>query len=104
MPRWLTRTLARIRTLVLSDRVRFTRKARQERLALRIDLEEAHAILRTLRPADSSDRHWSDASADWLYVFRPVHGRVHLYIKAVLREACVVVSFHDDEGHDDEAR
>jgi hypothetical protein len=103
MARWITRTVARIRAFVLSDRVRFTRKARQERRALPMDIEDAYAVLRTLRPVDGPERRWSSASRDWLYVFRPIHGGVRLYVKVALRDECVVVSFHEDGGENDEA-
>ena len=38
-----------------------------------------------------------------MYVFKPDVGGLVLYLKVVLREDCVVVSFHEDEaaGHEE---
>jgi hypothetical protein len=33
-----------------------------------------------------------------MYVFRPDVGGQLLYVKLVLREHCMVISFHEDEG------
>lgn len=40
-----------------------------------------------------------------MYVFKPTLGAVLVYVKVILRDDCVVVSFHADEGagHDEDA-
>lgn len=46
----------------------------------------------------------SEASGEWMYVFNPTVGGRRVYVKLVLREDCVLVSFHEDEsgGHEEE--
>ena len=53
-------------------------------------------------PTDSAGRLASEVTGEWMYVFKPaVEGRI-IYVKIVLREDCVIVSFHEDEAVDDE--
>ncbi len=33
-----------------------------------------------------------------MYVFKPFLGETVLYVKIILRNDCVVISFHEDEG------
>ena len=33
-----------------------------------------------------------------MYVFKPHVATIDLYIKVILRDECLVVSFHEDEG------
>lgn len=33
-----------------------------------------------------------------MYLFTPSLARVVLYVKVILRNDCIVVSFHEDEG------
>lgn len=35
---------------------------------------------------------------EWMYVFKPYVGGRVLYVKLIVRDGCVVVSFHEDEG------
>ncbi len=53
---------------------------------------------------DSVGRLASETTGEWIYVFKPVVGGQIIYVKVVLREDCVVVSFHEDEGggHDED--
>jgi hypothetical protein len=37
-----------------------------------------------------------------MYVFKPNVGGILVYVKLILRRGCVVVSFHKDEGGDEE--
>ena len=37
-----------------------------------------------------------------MYVFKPGVGGQIIYVKVVLREHCLVVSFHEDEGTEHE--
>jgi len=37
-----------------------------------------------------------------MYVFKPSVGGILAYVKLILRRGCVVVSFHEDAGGDDE--
>jgi hypothetical protein len=54
-------------------------------------------VLIALTPNDSGGRVRSSVSSEWLYVFKPTVAETVLYVKVVLRNDCVVVSFHRDE-------
>jgi len=41
-------------------------------------------------------------TGEWMYVFKPAVADTVVYLKLVVRTACVVVSFHEDEGEADE--
>ncbi len=46
----------------------------------------------------------SDATGEWMYVFKPDVGGIAIYVKLIPRDGCLVVSFHEDEdGHDEES-
>ena len=45
-----------------------------------------------LAPAASVRRH-----REWMYVFSPSLAGVILYVKVIVRDDCIVVSFHEDE-------
>lgn len=59
-------------------------------------------ILAELSPDDPAGRIESERAHEWLYIFKPDVAGVVLYVKLILRSECVVVSFHQDEGDDDE--
>ena len=104
MPRWLSKVLTRIRDLAAARRVRFTLKARRElaSLGMGMDQEDACDVLANLAAEDSAGRLGSEATGEWMYVFKPLVGGVPLYVKLILRDDCVVASFHEDEGGDHE--
>jgi hypothetical protein len=83
--------------------VRLTVKALSEvrRLGLGLGASDVVAILAALSSADCSGRLRSQASGEWLYVFKPSVAQTVLYVKVVLRGDCVVVSFHEDATHDE---
>ena len=99
-PRWLSKLLPRIRELAATRRVLFTLKARRELagLALGLDEEDACHVLANLTAEESVGRIESALTGEWLYVFKPVLARTVLYVKLIVRNDCVVVSFHEDEG------
>jgi hypothetical protein len=37
-----------------------------------------------------------------MYVFKPSIGGIVVYVKVVLRADCVVISFHEEEGSDED--
>jgi hypothetical protein len=39
-----------------------------------------------------------------MYAFKPAVAGTVVYVKLVVRSDCLVVSFHEDEGEDDEER
>lgn len=100
MPSWLPKALHRIRELTAAHKVRFTLKARRELACLAFGLDEQDAcdVLANLKPADSAGRLSSATTGEWMYVFKPVVSGTILYVKLVLRNDCIVVSFHMDEG------
>jgi len=58
-----------------------------------------------LAAEDSAGRLKSPATGEWAYVFKPMLAGTVLYVKLILRNDCVVISFHEDEGegHEEDA-
>jgi hypothetical protein len=52
--------------------------------------------------ADFAGRLVSEGTGEWMYVFKPLVAGTPVYLKLVLREGCLIVSFHEDEGDPDE--
>lgn len=106
MPRWLPRALTRIRELAAARRARFTLKARRELASLGAGLDEQDACdtLAKLTAEDSAGRLLSEATGEWMFLFKPMLATARLYVKVILRGDCIVVSFHEDEGegHEEE--
>ena len=98
MPRWLPRILQRIHVLTAAGAVRLTYKAEREALALGLWPEDVREVIGGLHARDSVGRLVSETTGEWMYVFKPRLGRQIIYVKLMLREDCVVVSFHEDEG------
>ncbi|SRR6266481_2493571 len=97
----LANVLRRVRALAAERRVRFTLKALRELALLALDAEDACETLEGLRASDFV-RTLSERTGEWMYVFQPRVGDVSIYLKFVLRDGCLVVSFHEDEnGNDD---
>ncbi len=107
MPRWLPKVLTRVRELAAERKVLFTLKARRELASLDIGLDEEDACdaLANLKAEDSDGRLESVTTGEWMYLFKPQLAGMVLYIKLILRNDCVVVSFHEDEGgeHEEDA-
>ena len=104
MPRGLAKILRRVRALAAEQKVRFTLKALRELAALGLDAMDACETLEGLKTADFVKRLVSDATDEWMYVFKAHVGGISIYLKLILRDGCVVVSFHEDEdGHDEES-
>ena len=100
MPRWLPKVLTRVRGLAAKGKVRFTLKALPElaSLGLGLDAEDARDVLVRLRSRDSAGRVASAGTGEWMYVFKPRIAGMVVYVKVILRDDCLVVSFHEDEG------
>ncbi len=103
MPGWLPRVLIRIHEFAKQRRVRITLKAQRESAALGFDLTDIRDILVQLTRNDSAGRFRSTSTHEWLYLFKPQMTAMVLYVKLVLRSDCLLVSFHEDEGIDDDA-
>ena len=106
MPHWLPRLLRRIHELAGQGRVRFTLKALRELAALGAGLEvqDACDVLAALTGDDFIGRLESERTGEWMYAFKPAVAGTVVYVKLVVRSDCMVVSFHEDEGEDDEER
>jgi hypothetical protein len=104
MPRWLSGALTRIRAHAFARNVRFTLKALRELASLDpgLDEEDACEVLAELTAEDSAGRVASTATGEWMYLFKPQISGTVLYVKLILRNNCVVVSFHEDEDASDE--
>jgi hypothetical protein len=102
MPRGIAKIVARVRALAAQGKVRFTAKAYHELSSLGLDATDACEALGHLKASDFNDRIASLIGGEWMYVFKPFVGDAPLYVKLILRNDCVVISFHDDEGADDE--
>src|SRR5512144_3387802 len=106
MPRGVGRVLDRIVALATARKITFTLKARRELadLPLGFDPEDARDVLMSLTASDSAGRLASDATGEWMYIFKPRVEMTIIYVKVILRSNCVVVSFHIDEGlgHDED--
>jgi hypothetical protein len=102
--RWLPAVVARIRELAAQRRVRFTMKALRELTALDLGLDEEDAcdVLANLATSDFIGRLRSKKTGEWMYVFKPGVGEVVVYVKVILRNDCVVISFHEPEGQNHE--
>ena len=100
MPRWLSKVLMRIRALAAAHNVRFTLKALRELAGLELVLDEEDAC--EMLAEDSAGRVASAATGEWMYLFKPQVSETILYLKVILRNDCVVVSFHEDEDGSDE--
>ena len=103
--RWATSVLRQIRGLAAQRKVRFTLKAFQElgRLGMGLDEDDACDVLANLAPGDLVGRLLSEATGEWMYVFKPAVGATVVYVKVVLRADCVVISFHEEEESDEDA-
>lgn len=102
MPPALADVLKRVRALAAERKVRFTLKAVRELAAIGLDATGACESLESLKAADFVERLVSETTGEWMYVFKPKVGGIQVHVKLILRRGCVVVSFYEDEGRDDE--
>jgi len=100
----LTAVLGRIHQLAAEKKVQFTLKAVEELadLDMGLDVDDACDVLAALSPADFIEQLQSGRTGEWMYVFKPKVAGVTVYVKLILREECLVVSFHEDEPPDEE--
>lgn len=106
MRRWLLGLLKHIHELADRGQVRFTLKALRELAGLGagLDTQDACDVLSVLTADDFAQRIVSDATGEWMFVFKPAFAGTIVYLKLVVRASCVVVSFHEDEGEADEGQ
>jgi MqsR (Motility quorum-sensing regulator) toxin of toxin-antitoxin system len=96
--------LERIRKFAAEREIRFTLKARRELASLELCLDEDDAceVLANLNAKDSAGRLKSAATGEWMYVFKPQVAQTILYVKVIVRKACIVISFHEEENNGNE--
>jgi hypothetical protein len=85
----------------------FTLKALREiaDLELGLDPDDVCDVLAGLQRSDLAERIQSQVRGEWMYIFKPQLEGVVVYVKVILRDDCLVVSFHEDEESDvEEAR
>lgn len=102
MARWLPKVLTRIRELAAARKVLLTLKARRELASLDIGLDEEDAcdVLASLIADDSVGRMESELTGEWMYLFKPQLAGTACYVKVILRDDCVLISFHEDQSDD----
>jgi len=95
-------TLSQIQTCATTGKVSFTYKALRELALLELGLDEADVcdILKSLKASDFIERKRSKLSEEWLYIFKFYVDRTLVYLKLILREDCIIISFHEDHPHD----
>jgi hypothetical protein len=99
---WLSKALCRITALATAQSACFTLKAARELSVLELDAEDAGDILSNLTVDDSEGRMKSHTTGKWMHIFKPQLPETVLYIKIVLRDTCVLISFHEDDVESDE--
>lgn len=98
----MPKVLKRIQDLAAAGKVRLTYKAIREASVLGSSPEDVRSVLEYLSAEDAAGRLRSRATGEWMYVFKPDIGGQIIYVKVVLREDCLVVSFHEDEDAEHE--
>lgn len=102
MSRSISRLLSRVRQLAEQGCVNLTRKAYRELATFDEPLTETDAldIVKTLTEQDFVQRIKSRATGEQMYVFKPRLGNLLIYVKLIIRDICVIISFHEDtEDH-----
>ena len=98
MAGWLRKVLKRIHELAAEGGYSLTYKALREAESLGLAPEDVQDVLVRLGASDSAGRVASGTTGEWMYVFKPEVGVRILYVKLIVRDGCIVVSFHEDEG------
>jgi hypothetical protein len=76
--------------------VQFTTKARRELAELPLDKVDACEVIAGLTFQHLLGRLTSDHSGEWMYAFRVEIAGLQVYVKVLVRDVCVVVSFHEE--------
>jgi hypothetical protein len=94
--------VVQIRRLVAQRRVLFTLKALRELAVLGLNEEDALDVLAALAPKDLVGHTRSHRTGEWMHVFNLRIGHDVVYLKVIVRTACVIISFPHDEGEDED--
>ena len=105
MPRWLASVLTRVHDLADAGQLRLTAKVFDElsSLPFALDPDDVRDVLLGLTAEDSAGRLRSAITGEWMYIWKPEVFETVLYVKLIVRDNCVVVSFHEDDGGHEEA-
>jgi hypothetical protein len=97
-PSYARTALERIKELAARRAVRITQKAMWEMAVLDppAHIDDVVETLERLEPGDWAGRLTSQITGEAMYVFKPMTLFGLLYVKVVLRNDCVVVSFHEE--------
>lgn len=78
--------------------MRLTLKALEEMAALAppADVDDVVEVLSAIVPADWVSRLVSNVTGEAMHVFTPMTPFGLLYVKILIREDCIVVSFHEE--------
>lgn len=97
-PRYLNSILGTIRKMSKEGRVQFTLKALRELASMDLGLDELDVceILCELKESDFKERKTSSITGEYLYIFSSKMAGMEVYLKVILRNNCVVISFHED--------
>jgi Motility quorum-sensing regulator, toxin of MqsA len=100
MSRWLAAVLTRVHELAHAGELRLTAKAFDElsSLDLALDADDVRDVLLALTADDSVGRLRSAITDEWMYIWKPEVFETVLYVKLIVRDNCVILSFHEDEG------
>lgn len=82
----------------MQGQVHFTHKALRELalLDVEIDQEDVCEVLSSLKAGESAGRVLAEHTGEWMYVFKPALGGLVVYVKLILRNHCILISFHED--------
>ena len=99
---WLPEIIAKIRELACQGMVGFTIKAFEELKAIDLGLNAMDVcnILEELNESDFAEVITSVITGEKLYVFIPNVAGIEIYMKLVIRQNCVVISFHEDQKNE----
>ena len=98
--RGIAGALKRIHDLTFLGRVQFTHKAWRELAELRLARIDACEVISSFESEHLVGRVTSEHTDEWLYVFRSEIAGLPIYVKMVLRDDCVVISFHEESARD----
>ncbi len=89
-----------IKLLALAGRVIFTAKALYELESMDIGLDSTDVclLLTTLEKNDFHDRILSKITDEYLYVFIVRISNIEVYLKIMIRQSCVIISFHENRS------
>lgn len=88
--------LQRVRTACEENRAQLTLSAQQDAADIGFDRSMVENLLMRLSPGDFEKRVRSDRGpGEWVWIFLPALGDLHLRVRLLERRGIVVISFHE---------